>query len=216
MSKITYKELAESVPTSFKLVQFGKGQKLHIVPNTINQPYCTRARNKDPETAIKSIYVKDISDYQDDELCQMCKVVLPDIKSIKENTSEYKGEVSLTEKAKKLYLDCDNTDSKKGVLIPLYLENFNKINIYYCMVIGHLINKYATEELEDDWIEYSRESFFIGKHDKEGWTKLKSSVYRLEKKGYVKTKFENGVNYIRLTNEHAEIFNAELYKRKDA
>lgn len=77
MKPITYKELYESKPTSFKLVQFGRGQKLHIVPNTFNQPYCINARNKGLETAIKIIEVNSVSEYQGEDLCQMCNSIKP-------------------------------------------------------------------------------------------------------------------------------------------
>jgi len=122
--------------------------------------------------------------------------------------------MTISEKAKQLYLDCDNTDPNMSMLMPYRLEKIEKRNIYFAMLIGQLINKYALEDFEDDWLEYSRETFYIGKQDKEGWSSVKSTVYRLEKKGYVETKFENGMDYIRLANGNDDIFDVEIYKRQ--
>jgi hypothetical protein len=72
MRRISYKELYESSPASYKLVRFGKGQKLHIAPDTLNQPYCIKARNKNLETAIQTIEVQNPSDYHSKDLCQAC------------------------------------------------------------------------------------------------------------------------------------------------
>ncbi|MEH7114522.1 hypothetical protein V7124_19475 [Neobacillus niacini] len=120
----------------------------------------------------------------------------------------------ISTKAKKLYVDCKNTDPEISILMPFHVEKFQGRNFHHAMIIGQLINKYALGQFEEDeWIEFSRENFYIQKSDKEGWTNLKSNVYRLEKKGFVETKFENGVNFIRLTNNNDEIFNAEVYKR---
>jgi hypothetical protein len=121
--------------------------------------------------------------------------------------------MTVTEKAKKLYLECNNTDPDVNMLMPFKLPIFKGKNIQHGLFVAQLISKYALDETEEDeWIEFSRESFYIPKGDKESWTSLKSTCYRLEKKGFVETKSENGFNYVRLTNNNDEIFNPESYK----
>lgn len=76
MKSISYKEIYDSTPTSYRLVRFGKGQKFHIVPNTINQPYCIKARNLNLEDAIEIVEIKDVSKYQENGLCKACNLLL--------------------------------------------------------------------------------------------------------------------------------------------
>ncbi|WP_336864676.1 hypothetical protein [Peribacillus frigoritolerans] len=121
--------------------------------------------------------------------------------------------MSNSEKAKQLYLACDNCDPEVSTLMPFFLFEGKRGGIYPQMLLGMMINKYATEKFEDDWIPFNKESFYIGKQDKEGWVNYKKYAYRLKKKGYVEMKFENNQNWIRLTTD--EPYNPELYKRKE-
>lgn len=138
----------------------------------------------------------------------------PDIIDINNNVNINLKGVGIMEnsvKAKELYAACGNTDPNENTLLPFYYEPIKEKLIYYPMVLGLMINHYATQDFEDDWIPMNRESFFIGKDDKEGWTQYKSVVYKLEKKGFIESKFESNQNYIRLT--HDELYNPEIYKR---
>ena len=115
-----------------------------------------------------------------------------------------------SEKAKQLYVECDNCNPNESTLMPWNYQGIQDKDIYYPMVFGMMINKYALEEFEDDWIPLERETFYIQKSDKEGWTATKSVIYRMEKKGYVETTLKDNKNYIRLTCD--DLFNADIYK----
>ncbi|MFC8983852.1 hypothetical protein ACFT6Z_36080 [Streptomyces sp. NPDC057131] len=122
----------------------------------------------------------------------------------------------LINKAKQLYADCDNADPNITILMPFRLPEFKDRNVFYTMFLGQLIHKYAIEQtVNDEWVKFNRESFYVNKNDKEGWKSLKSTCYRLEKKGLIETKFENGSNFVRLNKSNDEIFNPELYKRPE-
>jgi len=77
MRKISYKELYSTIPKNYKLVRFGKGQKLHIVPDFINQPYCIKSRNKSLDLAFEIIEVTNIEEYKGNDLCNSCYQMRP-------------------------------------------------------------------------------------------------------------------------------------------
>lgn len=121
--------------------------------------------------------------------------------------------MSNSEKSKQLYLECNNTDPNVSTLMPFHFEGFQGLRgeIYYSMISGMMINSYAIKDFEDDWIPFNPETFSLGNTDKEGWKDIKSTVYRMEKKGFVETTMKESKNYIRLTCD--DIFNADIYKR---
>lgn len=107
--------------------------------------------------------------------------------------------MSNSEKAKQLYLACDNCDPNESTLMPFHLFDDRRGGVYPPMLLGILINKYATEEFEGDWIPFERTTFFARNGEREVWKEYKAAIYRLEKKGRAETKTEDGQSYIRLT-----------------
>lgn len=114
------------------------------------------------------------------------------------------------ELAKQLYINCDNTDPKQSTLMPVHFFK----EIYTPLLVGKLVNAYANEDcLKDDWVIFNKQNFYMGKWDKEGWTNAKRCMYKLEKKGFIESKFENNQNYVRLIS--SLFYDREIYKRKE-
>jgi len=117
------------------------------------------------------------------------------------------------EKARQLYNAC-KTDPHEDTLLPVHYFNKNSRDILYrAMIVGTLINRYATGEYDDDFVQITKENFYVGDWDKEGWKSTLSSIYRLEKKKIIETTEKNGKKFIRLTSD--DFFNPEIYKRKE-
>lgn len=113
--------------------------------------------------------------------------------------------------AKQLYIDCGNTNPHQHTLMPWNYEPIKDKDIFYSMILGTMINRYAVDEFEGDWIPFDRDQFRIAWDDNEGWKNVKKTAYRLEKKGFVESKFDSGKNFIRLTDRG--IYDAAIYQR---
>ena len=122
--------------------------------------------------------------------------------------------MSNSEKARKLYEECDNANPVENTLMAWDYEGFQGLRgeIHYSMVAGIMINSYAVKEFKNDWIPLERETFYIQKWDKEGWTSTKNTIYKMKKKGFVETTLIDNKNYIRLTCD--DLYNAEIYKTR--
>ena len=121
--------------------------------------------------------------------------------------------MSNSEKARKLYEDCNNANPVENTLMTRHYKPFKlKGGFRYGFIASILINQYALEDYEGDWIPLNRETFYIQKWDKEGWTSTKRDIYQMEKKGFVETTFKDSKNYIRLTCD--DLYNADLYRNE--
>jgi len=128
------------------------------------------------------------------------------------NTYKGVGTMTNNEKARKLYEEC-GVNPEESTLIPMYyFDQAGQDIVYRAMIVGTLINRYATGKTEGDFIPVTRESLHVGDWDKEGWKLTQSSIYRLEKKKFIETIEKDGQKYIRLTND--DFYNPEIYKRK--
>jgi len=117
--------------------------------------------------------------------------------------------MTVAERAKQLYVDCENTNPNDNTLLAYgFIKKGFDFNAF--MVMGMLVNRYATGKVTD-WAPLNKETFMV--FNKEDWTNVKSALYKLEKKGYVETKFENNQNYVRLLDNDF-VFDENTYRRQ--
>ncbi|WP_110926807.1 hypothetical protein [Bacillus massiliglaciei] len=120
--------------------------------------------------------------------------------------------MSNSEKAQQLYLDCENTNPEENMLMPYRLFSPQGRSMYFPFILGRLVNEYAKNEYTDDWIPYVREAFYLSAGEKALWSEYKSAIYKLEKKGYLETKMENNVNFIRIHEDASALYESDNYR----
>ena len=116
--------------------------------------------------------------------------------------------MTVAERAKQLYVDCENMNPKENTLLAYGLKD-KGFDFYGYLVMGMLVNRYATGAVKD-WAPLTKKTFMV--FNKEDWTHTKRTLYKLEKKGYVETKMENNQNYVRLLDNDL-IFDEKTYRR---
>jgi len=116
--------------------------------------------------------------------------------------------MTVAEKAKQLYVNCENTNPNENTLLAYGLKE-KGFDFYGHLVMGLLVNRYATGKVTD-WAPLNKETFTV--FNNEDWTNTKRTLYKLEKKGYVETKFENNQNFVRLLDNDF-IFDEKTYRR---
>ena len=117
--------------------------------------------------------------------------------------------MTVAERAKQLYVTCENTNPNENTLMPIGLIK-KGFSLHAYMFMGMLVNRYATDKTSE-WAPLTKKEFMA--LNKEDWTGIKSAVYKLEKKGYIETKLENNQNYVRLVDNEL-IFDEKLYSRQ--
>ncbi|PFI26430.1 hypothetical protein COI53_27520 [Bacillus thuringiensis] len=113
------------------------------------------------------------------------------------------------EKAKKLYEMC-NTDPKISTLMPLQALN-GRGSVYYGLVAGLLINHYALNRYNSEFIPVTKDTFNINVWDKEGWKNIKKSLYKLQKKKLIEMVDDGAEKSVRIIDD--VFYNPEVYKR---
>ncbi|PEU82126.1 hypothetical protein CN386_07920 [Bacillus cereus] len=112
------------------------------------------------------------------------------------------------EKAKQLYEAC-STDPQVSTLMPSKAFN-TRGSIYHALVVGMLINQYATNEFDNDYIPVTKDTFFINSWDKEGWKNIKWSLYKLQKKNLIEILDTGLEKSVRIITD--KFYNPEVYK----
>lgn len=115
-----------------------------------------------------------------------------------------------SEKAKELYVNCDNTDPNESTLMPFHYERFMDTDILFNMVAAFLINRYALQNYNQDWIPYA-EGIRVHKNS-QMWNELKLIVNNMEELEFLETKVEKNQTFIRWCDDG--IYEPENYQTK--
>ncbi|UOE63007.1 hypothetical protein HPB58_12880 [Priestia filamentosa] len=118
-----------------------------------------------------------------------------------------------SEKARKLYEECDGTNPERNTLMPSKYMHDNNYDIYAELFIGIVVNYYATKEFENDLVPISKEDLFIRSDDKEGWTNMKRAIYKLKKKSLIEVIEKENKKFARILVD--DFYDPELYRRQN-
>ncbi|WP_176520585.1 hypothetical protein [Bacillus thuringiensis] len=111
---------------------------------------------------------------------------------------------------KKSFVRNSNTDPEISTLTPLKALNCRG-SVHYEMVAGFLINHYALNRYNSEFIPVTKDTFNINAWDKEGWKNIKKSLYKLQKKKLIEMIDDGAEKSFRIIDD--VFYNPEVYKR---
>jgi hypothetical protein len=114
------------------------------------------------------------------------------------------------EKAKQLYIDCDNCNPNENTLMAFYVPWFEERDIYQTLAVSLMINKLACKTDDNDWLSKREILWCKNIGDRKEINKV---LYRLTKKGILDVKEIENTKYYRLLDTVEGLFDYSYYKR---